>query len=98
MSKKRKKKKFPSPIFANLTQRDCFRFILEEEQEAVKKDYEIAGKKFKEVDWTYEENYARFVVYLNEKNEIPQMVYFPIENYPLLVSFWKHLNTKDAQI
>jgi hypothetical protein len=98
MSKKRKKKRFSTPSFYNKTQRDCFHFILEEEENEIKKNYEIDGKTFKEVEWTYNEDKGEFVVYLNERDQVPQIVYFPIESYPLLLSYWKNLKLppKDA--
>ena len=97
MSKKKKHKRFQTPAFLNKTQRDCFHFILEEEELEVKKAYKIADKTYKEVEWTFNETDGTFVVYLNAANEPPEIVSFPLETFPLLLSFWKHLKMPPEQ-
>jgi hypothetical protein len=81
-----------TPTFLNEIQRDCYRFILEEEE--IKEDYEIGGKVYKEVEWEYIEEDDKILVRLYRANKAELLIGFNLCNFPVLRQFLAGISSR----
>ena len=81
--------KIQSPVFVDAIQKDCYRFIMEEE--CIKEDYKIGGKKYKEVEWEYDKEKGRILVYLNTRTTELVIPFF-LERFPVLEQFLANIS------
>lgn len=81
--------KLKEPTFISRKQKDCYRFILEEE--GIKEDYDIGGKTYKEVEWEYDGTES-ILVRLNKKDKVEEILEFRLENFPMLERFLQNVS------